>query len=56
MECSYHHNAYFAQIVGEVVRREKNESFPDYVQLIFDNQDSKLLAVIHSFGRKPRYF
>ena len=39
--CRYHHNAYFAQQVGEVVRQEMPEKFVDYIQLMFDNQDSK---------------
>ena len=37
----YHHNAYFAQQVGVVVRQEAPTRFIDYVQLMFDQQDSK---------------
>lgn len=41
--CSYHHNAYFAQQVGVVVRSEDPEKFKEYIQLVFDNQDSESL-------------
>lgn len=37
----YHHNAFFAQEVGVAVQREDMEKFKDYIQLMFDNQDSK---------------
>ena len=40
--CRYHHNAYFAQEVGVVVRQMKPDRFADFVQLIFDHQDSEL--------------
>ena len=37
----YHHNAYFAQEVGVVVRQQAPTKFSDYLQLMFDQQDSK---------------
>ena len=43
----YHHNAYFAQQVGVVVRREDPTKFVDYVQVMFDQQDSKHTTAVH---------
>ena len=44
--CSYHHNAFFMQQAGEVVRRtpdsEKSNMFEKYIQFAFDNQDGEL--------------
>ena len=43
---SYHHNAYFMQQAGEVVRRtpdsEKSKLFEKYIQFAFDNQNGEL--------------
>ena len=58
----YHHNAYFTQQVGVVVRREALDKFKDFIQLIFDNQDSeynypKWLVLSEDFCRYScRYF
>ena len=48
MACRYHHNSFFAQEVGVVVREVAMEKFTDYIQLMFDNQDSEF----HAFSRQ----
>lgn len=42
----YHHNAYFAQQVGVVVRQEAAD-FKGYIQLIFDNQDKFVSGAVN---------
>lgn len=36
----YHHNAYFVQQAGVVVRQQDLGKFVEFVELIFANQDS----------------
>ena len=38
----YHHNAYFMQQAGEVVRRKNINLFERFIQFAFDKQDGKV--------------
>lgn len=57
LHCSYHHNAYFMQQAGEVVRKtpdsEQSNLFEKYIQFAFDHQDGEIDGVmftcLHAF-------
>ena len=47
--CRYHHNAYFMQQTGVVIRNMEaamSSDFVDYMEMVFSNQESKLLYCI----------
>ena len=44
--CRYHHNAYFMQQAGVVIRNVEmamSSDFVNYMEMVFSNQESKLL-------------
>lgn len=49
----YHHNAYFMQQAGEVVRRKNINLFERFIQFAFDKQDGKVTLLTPEDKSKP---
>ena len=45
---SYHHNAYFVQQAGEVVRMD-SDRFVDYIDAMFTSQDGKNITLDYMY-------